>query len=85
MEPARGFASWTKKEKIDYSHGDAGLIVVDINTWKFKQYGGSYELKQIKEDSLEEKLDKLILKYKDDKKELIKALLEFKTELTPQS
>jgi len=59
--------------------------VVDINTWKFKQYGGSYELKQIKEDSLEEKLDKLILKYKDDKKELIKALLEFKTELTPQS
>jgi len=41
------FNQWTKKEKIKYGHGDAGLIVVDINTWLFEQYGGGYKLKQI--------------------------------------
>lgn len=79
----QGFDKWNKTQLIDYSHGDAGLIVVDINTWKFEQYGGSYELKQIKEETLADKLDNLILKYKDDKKKLIKALAEFKKELTP--
>lgn len=34
-----GFATWTDAEKIDYSHGDHGLFVVDVETWKFKQYG----------------------------------------------
>ena len=37
------FEHWDTKrnanKKIDYSHGDHGLIIVDVETWKFKQYG----------------------------------------------
>jgi hypothetical protein len=36
----------TKKYLEEMSHGDAGVIIVNINTWKFKQYGG-YKLEQL--------------------------------------
>jgi len=42
-----GFGSWSKKKKEDYSHGDAGIVVVDVDTWKFKQFGAYYKLDQI--------------------------------------
>jgi len=49
----QGFSKFTVKELKDYSHGNAGLIVVDLNTWEFKQYGQYYKLEQLEKPKTE--------------------------------
>ena len=39
-------------ESADQSHGDAGLIVVDIKDYSFKQYGHHYDLKQLSDEGV---------------------------------
>jgi len=47
-----GFRKWSNKQISNFSHGDAGVVIVDVGTWECKQYGAfenDPKLKEVKD------------------------------------